>query len=206
MKFSKNSVRFQPRQAARCAALSDIRRDVLAAYPTLPATFCRHPVDQVKQVGPIEFTRARFVTQRHIGNLKVPHIASGQITLDFGGDIAFHNLAVKQVHLDFEVGLAHLRQNCVCMILSIDKKARNAARVDGLGRLRHAGLGGAESMAAGIYALLLWLTGSHGLGFAVCGLPALVVGEWSDVAAAALPRSRQRSSDQFSWMPKRTPA
>ncbi|MEI6160169.1 MAG: hypothetical protein WCP77_10070, partial [Roseococcus sp.] len=27
-----------------------------------------------------------------------------------------------------------------------------------------------------IYAVLLWLTGSHGLGFAVCGLPALVVG------------------------------
>ncbi|WP_431302831.1 MFS transporter [Sediminicoccus sp. BL-A-41-H5] len=27
-----------------------------------------------------------------------------------------------------------------------------------------------------IYAALLWLTGSHGLGFAVCGLPALVVG------------------------------
>ncbi len=27
-----------------------------------------------------------------------------------------------------------------------------------------------------IYALLLWLSGSHGLGFAICGLPALVVG------------------------------
>jgi len=39
-----------------------------------------------------------------------------------------------------------------------------------------------------IYAALLWLTGSHGLGFAVCGVPALLVG----IALTRQPRPGNR--------------
>ena len=72
------------------------------------------------------------MTQRHIGNLQVADFAGGKVALQFGGDVAFDNLAVEQIHLHFQIGLVHLRQYFVRMVLAVDKKSGNPAQVNGL--------------------------------------------------------------------------
>ena len=72
------------------------------------------------------------MAQGDICNLKVPDIASRQVAFNFGSDITFHNLAVKQVHLHFQIGLVHQGQYVVSMVLPVDKKSGNASWVDRL--------------------------------------------------------------------------
>ena len=72
------------------------------------------------------------MSQGYVCNLKVAHLACGQVALHFGGDVAFNNLTVKQIHLNFQIGFVHHRQNFMGMVLSVDKKPRNAALIDGL--------------------------------------------------------------------------
>ena len=68
----------------------------------------------------------------HACNLDVAHIAGGQVLAQLHRQIAFHNLAVVQVHLHLEVGRARVGNHLVRVVLAVQEKAGNVALVDRL--------------------------------------------------------------------------
>ena len=60
------------------------------------------------------------------------HPARGQVVVQLGGHVTFHDLAVVEVHQHLEVGGLRRIEQLVRVILPVQKVARHVAQVDGL--------------------------------------------------------------------------
>ena len=73
-----------------------------------------------------------LVAPGHTGNLNMRHPARGQVLVQLGGHVTFHDLAVVEVHQHLEVGGLRRIEQLVRVILPVQKVARHVAQVDGL--------------------------------------------------------------------------
>ena len=81
----------------------------------------------------------------YTGNLKMPNTARRQVLADLGGQVAFHDLAVVEIHLYFQVVSSYLLQDVMGLFLQVQKKTRHVAVVDGLYQHVAPALGGLGS-------------------------------------------------------------
>ena len=86
----------------------------------------------MEQVGVVDLAHIGFVALGHTGNLEMADVAGGQVLAHFHGQVAFHDLAVVQVHLHLHVGGADLGDQRVGLVLAAQEEAGHVAAVDGL--------------------------------------------------------------------------
>ena len=80
----------------------------------------------------IELAKVRLEALGHAGNLEVPDPASGQVLADLHCHITLDNLAVVQIELNLDVVGADLIHQLVRIVLAVQEKAGDVARVDRL--------------------------------------------------------------------------
>src|SRR5690606_25947875 len=72
-----------------------------------------------------------FVALGHARDLQVPDAPGGQVAAQLGGQVAFDDLAVVEVHLNLEVGQADHVQDAVRLVLAVQEEAGHVPLVDG---------------------------------------------------------------------------
>ena len=104
------------------------RGAVFAANPAVVA----QAVQQLEQIGVVDLAHIGFVALGHTGNLEVADIACGQVLAHLHGQVAFHDLAVVQVHLHLDVGGTDLGDQRMGLVLAAEEEAGHVAAIDGL--------------------------------------------------------------------------
>ena len=67
----------------------------------------------------------------HACDLKMPDAPRGQIVANLCGQITFHDLAVVEIHLHFDIRCANVLNDVVCLVLVVQEEAGNDAGVHG---------------------------------------------------------------------------
>jgi hypothetical protein len=80
----------------------------------------------------MQFADVGFVPVGHARDLDVAHTLRGQVLAKFHRDIALHDLAVVEVHLNLHVGHADFGDDSVRVVLAVQEVAGNVAAIDRL--------------------------------------------------------------------------
>ena len=117
-----DSIGLRPVQPVKGAA----RGPVFATDPAVVA----EAVEQIEKIRKVHFTDVRLVALGNAGDLYVPDVR--EIRTDVGRQIAVHDLAVIEIHLQPGIRRAHGLDQRHGLALSVQKIARNVPAVDRL--------------------------------------------------------------------------
>jgi hypothetical protein len=97
---------------------------VFATYETRKS----QAANQIEQVGVRHLATVGLMPVRNPGDLNMGNTV--EVFFQAHAEIAFHNLAVVEVHLDFQVRRADLGNQIVRMLLVVEEVTRHVTRVD----------------------------------------------------------------------------